>query len=289
MAFDLIHRHTQENTVLTLDDVRSTCPAAFTDHAAPETSGRYGFVNTLQAIDILADHNFRPVRAIQTPVRKAGSEKYAAHMLTFSTVGNVADLEFRPEIILYNSHNARSSLKLFAGCFRFICSNGLVAGEGFQSRMRHSKLTADAFCNLVKEQADNLPAMMHRVERLRETNLTSRDSDTAVLNFVQNAANLRWENAPDQEKIDSLKVTGSYVNNSTLRDLYTVHRSEDRGANAWKIFNRVQESLLAGNVTVTSFSKRHPFGTFRRSRGVAALAENIRINRRLWDLADNLV
>jgi len=46
MPFDLIHTHKPNAATLTRDEVQQACPAAFTKHASPATSERYGFVST---------------------------------------------------------------------------------------------------------------------------------------------------------------------------------------------------------------------------------------------------
>ena len=112
---DLIHNgfdHTA--TALTFDDMSRTCPAAFTGHASPAASERYGHVSTLDAIDLLRQHGFEATRAIQKPCRNPAEIAFADHMLTFAPINsrNGSDGQHdRAQIVLYNSHNAKSSLK----------------------------------------------------------------------------------------------------------------------------------------------------------------------------------
>ena len=283
--FDLIHRRNLTAETLTIDQVKDTCPAAFTDHASPETSERYGFVSSANAISILADHGFAPTRAIQKPVRKAADLPFADHMLTFRPVTGYSDeTETAPEIILYNSHNGKSALKLFAGAFRFICSNGIVAGDGFEACMRHSRLTANGFSDMVAEQGQTLPALMESIQRMRATNW----GQDIARGFVQQAANLRWQYDVYQPDncADADLIRGSYANNITMRDLDTATRNGDTGQDAWRTFNRVQEGLIRGGVRVRSYTDSNPYGKTRRARAVASLSETVRINRSLWDLAN---
>lgn len=281
MAFDLIHRHNENATALTMAQLQEQCPAAFSDHAAPETSDRYGFVSTASAIEILLDNGFEPVRAIQKPSRKNESALFNDHMITFNAPKLYDGAGERGELILYNSHNARSSLKLFAGAFRFICSNGIVAGEGFQAKLRHSKLTANNFDALVQEQAQALPDLLDRIENLK----TVAWDKERVLNFAYNAAALRWEMAPD---VAAENLRGSYATETTIVDMNSARRYGDGGSDAWKVFNRVQESLIRGGVRVRSYTTKAPQGKFRIARPIAALSETVRVNRKLWDMADAL-
>ena len=192
--------------------------------------------------------------------------------------------ETRPEIILYNSHDGKSALKLFAGAFRFICSNGIVAGDGFQSKMRHSKKTANGFEGLLKETAESLPRMMQRITQLQETETAAN-----VLDFAYNAAKLRWEHvhAPSEQP-----ETGTFFNSETLRGVLGARRYDDTGNNAWKVFNRVQENIMRGGPRILSRTeKAKETGQgwkYRKAKGVQSLPETIRLNRELWDLSNEL-
>ena len=284
MPFDLIHTHKPNAATLTLEEVHQACPAAFTKHASPATSERYGFVSTSNAIEILGDHGFAPVRAIQKPVRKLSELAYADHMLTFAPTGlSDPNAQDRAEIVLYNSHNGRSALKLFAGNFRMICSNGLVAGEGFEAKARHSKLTAQGFSDMVIQQAESLPAMMQRIERMKETTLEHEQA----IDLAYNAASLRWEHENDVEGMPN----GSFAYNRTVNDMIRPNRFEDRQQDLWTYFNTAQEKLIRGGARVLSHTKatrQRGYPTVRKARAISSLPESIRINRKLWDLAEKI-
>lgn len=286
MPFDLIHTHSPNADALTIEQVQQSCPAAFTDHASPETSERYGFVSTANAIDILADHGFAPVRAIQKPVRKLSQLPFADHMITFAPTG-FADkgAPDRAEIVLYNSHNGKSALKLFAGAFRFICSNGMVAGDGFEAKARHNRLTANGFSDMVADQAQALPDLMERIERMKQREI----SPQAALQFAQAATALRWESDPTDANLGreyTGELKGSFATTATVLDLVSARRYGDQGADVWRVFNRAQESLIRGGVRINSFTARKPQGSIRKARPIASLPESVRINRQLWDMAD---
>ena len=279
MPFDLIHRHDSNAAALTIDQLRDQVPAAFSETAAPETSERYGFVHTASAIDILTDHGFAPVRAIQKPSRKAEQLAFADHMITFAPQG-LADTGApdRAEIVLYNSHNGKSALKLFAGSFRFICSNGMVAGDGFEAKARHSRLTANGFSDMVADQAQALPDMMQRIERMKQTPLEREQ----IIDLAYNATKLRW----DMESERKAEDLGSFATSGTVSQVNRPRRYGDQSSDLWTTFNVAQEALIRGGVRVASFTKANPQGSIRKARPVASLPESIRINRQLWDMAN---
>ena len=294
MPLDLIITRKETAAAMELSDIADICPAVLTETAAPETSGRYGFINTMQAMQILGDYGFRPTQATQRPSRNAAHRPYAMHAISFAHDRdlNENNKDSRPEIILYNSHDGKSALKLFSGVFRFICSNGIVAGNGFQSKMRHSHTTANGFETMLKETAANLPRMMQRVAALQETNV----DHGAAIDFACNAAALRWEQMPLDMQGDFMPPEfakpGAYFNKKTVRDMFAANRYQDEGLTAWLVFNRIQENIMRGGPSIVSLTNRAKETgqgwRLRKSKAITSLPKTIDVNRKLWDLADAL-
>lgn len=291
MPLDLIITRKETAAAMELSDIADICPAVLTETAAPETSGRYGFINTMQAMQILGDYGFRPTQATQRPSRNAAHRPFAMHAISFAHDRdlNENNKDSRPEIILYNSHDGKSALKLFSGVFRFICSNGIVAGNGFQSKMRHSHTTANGFESMLKDTAANLPRMMQRVSTLQETTVDTE----AALDFAYNAAALRWEQMPQGGFMPPEQAKpGAYFSRRTVRDMFQANRYEDHGPTAWLVFNRIQENIMRGGpsiVSLTSRAKETGQGwKLRKSKAITSLPKTIDVNRKLWDLADAL-
>jgi len=284
---DLIHTFKPDATALSFDEVINACPAVLTETASPETSDRYGFISTHNAMQVLGDYGYRPTKAIQRPSRNPQKTPFNMHMITFAHDESLLNpyADSRPEIILYNSHDRSSALSLYSGLYRFICSNGIVAGKGFNAKLRHSHKTANGFENLLQETAKGLPELMNRIDRLENTNLDREQ----VLDFVFNAAQLRWEQAPEQ--INAQTKNGVYFNDRTLAGVNLTRRHADQGASAWNVFNRVQENILKGGPRVVSITDRikdkgQYFGKIRKSKGISSLPETIRVNQSLWNLSN---
>jgi hypothetical protein len=294
MPLDLIITRKETAAAMELSDIAEICPAVLTETAAPETSGRYGFINSMQAMQILGDYGFRPTQATQRPSRNAAHRPFAMHAISFAHDSdlNENNKDSRPEIILYNSHDGKSALKLFSGVFRFICSNGIVAGNGFQSKMRHSHTTANGFETMLKDTAANLPRMMDRVSALQETTV---DNESAM-DFAYNAAALRWEQMPQDMEGGFMSPEqakpGAYYNHKTVRDMFQANRYADHGLTAWLIFNRIQENIMRGGPSIVSLTNRAKETgqgwKLRKSKAITSLPKTIDVNRKLWDLADAL-
>ena len=126
----LIFSRANHNGILSNDEVRSRAPSVFADTKAPRLTDRYEQVYTADLLPVLADNGYFPVQAAQKRVRK-GSNEHAAHLMAFARQQDIANgVDNRGEIVLFNSHDGTSAVKLFAGSFRFICSNGTIAGAG---------------------------------------------------------------------------------------------------------------------------------------------------------------
>ena len=285
MPFDLIHTQNETATALDFQTVVDNCPAVLTGSKSPDVSDRYGFVSTMGAMQVLADYGFRPVKAIQRPSRKSDLQPFAAHMISFCHDYDLAGAtDNRPELIIYNSHDGKSALKLFAGIYRFICSNGIIAGNGFDASMRHSNKTANGFEDLLKSQAKALPGLMERIDGLQNTRLEQEQA----LDFAYNATKLRWEFENEQNPTTDKPLRGSYATDYTMQSMLNPLRRDDFGQDAWTVFNVAQEKLIRGGSRVISHTAKTAEigrGTIRKARGISSLPEIVRINRKLWDLA----
>lgn len=278
---DLIFSRRADNGFLSSVEVANRAPAAFTHGHAEGLSSRYGEVSTARAIDILEGYGWRPTQAAQKQARKLAGVPYAGHMVAFAnpycTGGTNADE--RPEIVLYNSHDGGSSLRLFAGFYRFICSNGIVAGEGFEARLRHTSGSVAGFEQLLDDTVTRLPALFETITMLK----ARKFSEAEAKHLAVEAAKLRWQSLPDYDVLQSGTVRGAYITENTTYDLLMAKRYGDFGQEAFAVFNRLQEGLIRGGAIIQSFTDRTPYGKPRAAKAIGSVAENVRINRELWN------
>jgi hypothetical protein len=64
----------------------------------------------------------------QTRVRSEGRREYTKHLIRLRYANQINATEAN-EIILLNSHDGTSSYHMMAGCFLFVCTNGMVCGD----------------------------------------------------------------------------------------------------------------------------------------------------------------
>jgi hypothetical protein len=66
--------------------------------------------------------------------------------------------------------------------------------------------------------------------------------------------------------------------------LLTCRRAEDLGSDLWTCLNKIQENLLRGGL-----SHRTAGGRRTRTRAITSIAEDVRINGRVWELAEEVL
>jgi len=250
---------------LSNETIRQYAPSVMAAEAHESRGDRYGFIPTINVLDGLRSEGFQPYEVRQTMVRDQSRKEFTKHMVRMRHASQISTQGEVPEIILINSHDGTSSYQLMAGVFRFVCSNGLIAGDVCNDvRVRHSGNVVDDVIEGATRVLDNLQIATDRIEQYKGINLAPDEQ----LAFASAALQLRWE--PESTPV---------APGSVLR----ARRYEDRGSDLWTTFNRVQESLIDGGV-----QGRGTTGRRMTTRAVNGVNENVKLNRALWSLADSM-
>lgn len=277
----VIFSRNNDNGILSTERIRQLAPSVFSTSKADHLTNRYVPLHTADLLPVLADYGYQPVQAAQKRTRTANAD-HSMHMLAFAHVNNIGtDTDLRSEVVLYNSHDGTGAVKIFAGAFRFICSNGIVAGDGFQSRTYHNRSAMLCFEEVLRNTIGNLPLMMDRIEKLRSITLTPGEA----LSMAKRGVLTRWDS------YDGTPKRGVYALDTTAADVLKVQRVGDEGIDAWTVFNRIQEGVIRGNAMIKSIVdvENNPNGVLRKARPVASIREHQRINTELWNIADEFV
>jgi hypothetical protein len=134
----------RSNYPLTNGQIAFHAPSVMAGEAHESRGDRYSFIPTIQVIDALRGEGFEPYEIRQTKVRDAGKREHTKHMVRMRHASQIVTQTEVPEVILLNSHDGSSSYQIMSGVFRFVCSNGLIAGDMFNNvRVRHSGNVVD--------------------------------------------------------------------------------------------------------------------------------------------------
>lgn len=255
----------RSNEPLTNDQIARYAPSVLAEEAHESRGERYAFIPTIHVLEGLRKEGFQPFEVRQTKCRDEGKRDFTKHLIRLRHADAITSQGEVPEIVLLNSHDGTSSYQLLAGLFRFVCQNGLIAGDICNDiRVRHSGRVVDDVIEGSYRVLDNIRLVQDRVEQYRAIDLAPEEQNA----FAQSAALLRWDE--DKVPVDAERILA-------------VRRWEDRKTDLWTTFNRAQENLLNGGLR-----GRTTTGKRTTTRAVGGVNENVKLNKALWTLADSL-
>jgi hypothetical protein len=243
--------------------------SALSTRSHERLSARYGFIPTHEIVDAFSGEGWTLTSASEAKVRHQSRQGLQRHLLRFAHESQLTlGVKERIETILINSHDGTSSLQIGAGIFRMACANGIVVAENTVASIRlgHHNLNLDKVLNSAHTILGQAEKVTEVVERWKGTQISEEDA----LHLAEQGIKLRW---PEEE---SRPISP--------RVALAVNRYADTHNDLWTTFNRVQENIIRGgqhdNTRITTRGKH-----FRATRGVKSLAENVRLNKGLWEIA----
>ena len=257
----------RSNEPLSDDQLRRVAPSIFAAAAHASRSERYTYIPTSTVLDGLRKEGFQPFMVAQTRVRDDSKREHTKHMLRLRHASQINDAEAN-EVILLNSHDGTSSYQMLSGLFRYACSNGLVCGETFADiRVPHKGKIVDEVITGAFEVLDGFDLVRESRDNMREVKLDAAESDI----FARAALALKYE----PSDITPPPITESQV----LRP----RRAADSAPDLWSTFNVLQENIVRGGLPARTKNGRR-----QSTRPVEGLDTNVKLNRALWMLAEEM-
>lgn len=257
----------RSRTPLTEDQLRSVAPSIFAEAAHDSRSERYTYIPTSTVLTGLQKEGFQPFMVAQTRVRDEGKRDFTKHMIRLRHPSQINDTEAN-EVILLNSHDGTSSYQMVAGLLRFVCMNGLVCGETVTDVLvRHKGQIVDNVIEGAFEVLDGFKLVREVRDNMRAITLAPAEAAA----FGRAALALKYE--PDATKPAPITET----------QLLAPRRTADAGSDLWSTFNRVQENIVQGGLTMKSTNGRR-----MSTRAVAGIDSSVKVNRALWMLAEEM-
>ncbi|HDR9128350.1 TPA: DUF945 domain-containing protein [Burkholderia vietnamiensis] len=257
---------TRSDRPLSDGEIMRVAPSIFADGKHESRSERYTYIPTIDVLNGLRNEGFQPFMVCQTRVRDEGKREHTKHMIRLRHGSQIESKEAN-EIILLNSHDGTSSYQMLAGMFRFVCHNGMVCGETLSDiRVPHKgdvvgRVIEGAFTvldgfELVNEQRDSMKG------------LTLNTGEQQA--FARAALTLKYDDPETPAPVTETQVLAP-------------RRFEDRADDMWTTFNRVQENMLKGGLR-----GRNRAGRTSTTREVTGIDQNVKLNRALWVLAEEM-
>jgi hypothetical protein len=250
--------------------LRERVPALFATSPDPRMSSNYGFTNTYELLKFIEPRGY-----VVDSVQQTGKGPYAKVMVKMHHRESVRLNGDRAQLVLLDSHNGTSAIKLMLGFYRLICSNGMIVGNTlFEHSMKHNQPDVQAQLMLSVLDADKvMPRISNIVNSLQERNVNDSKGFSTFIDRVARArlSNLYGEDASFDRRVMSL--SGQLVQR---------RRREDRSDDLWTMVNVIQENALRG-------ASYYFDGKMNHMREVKAIDAQVRLNREIWNAAQELV
>lgn len=254
----------RSNAPITGEQFARYAPSVLATEAHHSRSDKYTFVPTIDVLRGMWKEGFAPYEVRQSRTRDVGKRDFTRHMVRLRHRSLLTSEGEVPEIILINSHDGASSYQLLAGYFRFVCSNGLIAGDiNTDVRVCHSGNVVDNVIEGSYEILRNVQEIEDRKQAFKGIELLPAERRL----FAAEALKLRWE--------DNAPVSAERI--------LVPHRHQDAAPTLWNTFNVVQENLIKGGQ-----GGRASTGRRLTTRPVTGVQQDVKLNRALWQLAEGM-
>ncbi|AEG96692.1 TPA: DUF932 domain-containing protein [Enterobacter cancerogenus] len=249
---------------LTHEELHQHVPSVFGEDKHNSRSEKYTYIPTITLLENLQREGFQPFFACQSRVRDPGRREHTKHMLRLRRAGQINGQQV-PEIIILNSHDGASSFQLLPGIFRSVCTNSLVCGQSFgEIRVPHRGNVVER----VIEGAYEVLGIFDQVEEKREAMQSLQLPPPAQQALAKAALTYRF---------------GEEHQPVTEAQALSPRRWQDEKNDLWTVFNRLQENLSKGGL-----AGRSAQGKRSRTRAVNGIDGDLKLNRALWVMAEEL-
>lgn len=260
------HTSVRSQQPLTNEQIASVAPSIFSTEKHGSRSERYTYIPTIEVLEKLRTEGFMPFMVCQARCRDEGKRDHTKHMLRLRYAGQIISSEAN-EIILLNSHDGTSSYQMLAGTFRFVCCNGMVCGDTLNEiRVPHKGNIVDNVIEGAFRVVEDFERIDGQIDGMKALPLNESEQTA----FAKGALALKYDPQAEVAPINEQQILEP-------------KRREDVGNDLWKTFNRVQERMLNGGV-----HGRTAKGRRTTTRAVTGIDQDIRLNRALWILAEEM-
>lgn len=261
------------STNMTNEQFQQVAPAAFSTSAHPRMTESYSHVTTAAVVDALRQDGWLLQTANQRKARTADGVSSNAHSVALVHPSLPDHVEGKCQLLLGNSGNGTSAVRLMGGFLRSACLNQNYVGLKVVGGVFHHRGSdlQDRIVAGARDLRANFDRVLGVVDLWREIQLDPYQQ----AEFAMNGASLRW---PDTHVV----VDPTVVNQP--------RRPSDLGNDLWSVFSRVQEATIRGGFRA-DFARVAEDGSTelvtRKVRRVTGISANERINLGLWDLASS--
>lgn len=257
----------RNQATLSDNEIARIAPSVFATAAHESRSERYTYVPTSDVLAGLRREGFEVFAASQSRSRIEGKAEFTKHCLRLRPAGSSRVAADVSEVVLVNSHDGTSSYQMMEGVYRQVCSNGMIAyTETGGVRIPHKGDIIGRVIEGAFTVVDNFEDTRNRIESMKAVTLAPAEQ----LAFATAAIETRWDTSEAPAPVEPAR-------------LLSARRFEDKASDLWTTFNRVQENVIKGGLRGRSTTGRR-----MSTRQVTGIDSDIKINRALWMLAEQM-
>jgi hypothetical protein len=238
----------------------------------------YGFIDSSKIIERFESKGWKCISAKQAATKNIDREGYQKHLLKFThndfsvVEGLSSDNKTRPELVLLNSHDGTSAMRLFFGFTRIACLNGIIAGTAFNSiRLIHNQNMVKGIDNAIETMVNGLPDVLDKVRHYSNIPL----SESQMMELAHRAAELRLTNTKGIQDIN-------------LYAMFNLNRYQDKGSDAYTLFNVIQEKVIRGGIKYKQLNEKTNFVEKRTTRAISSVSQSVKLNQGLWNILEEI-
>jgi hypothetical protein len=226
-----------------------------------KTTDKYMFIDTRQVVEDMKDLGFE-VAGFRRPGNKPTGGAYGLHEVDFRRSEDMNKaLDVAPRVLFLNSYDGTKKAQIISGIIRWICSNGLIAGDIYQhDKFIHMGFYEEQLLDYIRSSAQSADKVFGAIDRFKT--ITLDPSEYRIM--AERAGELRFGNTNVEVKSNMFLMP---------------RRLEDaRRQDLWTVWNRVQENVMRGGLPTV--------GSGRFSRPLADIQKSNQVNVQLWDLLE---
>ena len=194
------------------------------------------YINT-STEDIITELNkYMPVKPVgfsASRVRKLDKENKQKHVIMLEPEDSAMPDGTNLRLVLFNSLDRSTSIRIYLGAYRNACDNNMVMGEDIMKPIR-IKHTFQGWKDTIARVADEYQSAKYRSQQTIEQMMNT------YLSYGQQG--MLAEQIADILNSD---ITGHIIDPLQLN---VAHRIEDVGKDAWHTYQRIQYNVMNGGI-----------------------------------------
>ena len=241
-----------------------------------DVSDRYIATATQDIVEEFQEYSdFKSVGFSKAFVRKPEKEGYQKHMIMLEdSTSEMVDGNLR--IVLFNSNDRSTSMRLYMGYYRDACANDCVFGNDVMEPIfiRHTK----------QDWKYSIYKMMQEYE---EVKVSTEKMISRMMNQYMSYGDIgRITERVSTELMSD--ISGTILDPLQLNQ---AHRMEDVGKDAWHTYQRIQGNLLQGGVdrVIRKEDNGSFFDVISKTHVVTDDKRKIELNRKLHNMFTELI